>query len=84
MQFLTLNRDENPGLIAPYLKEHTLSLTVLPAYSYVTDTLKMFGIPQNWIVDQQGVVRLKGTGYDSTGKWELGMADAVERVSGRK
>lgn len=80
MQFLTLNMDENPGAIAPYLKEHQLSLIVLPAYNYVSDTLKVFGIPQNWIVDQQGVVRLKGAGYDSTGKWEFGMADAVERV----
>ena len=84
MQFLTLNMDENPGLIAPYLREHQLSLTVLPAFSYVNDTLQVSGIPQNWIVDQQGMVRLKGTGYDSTGQWELGMADAVQRVKGRE
>ena len=84
MQFLTLNMDDNPGLIAPYLKDLQVSLIVLPAYSYVNDTLKVFAIPQNWIVDQEGVVRLKGSGYDSTEKWELGMADAVERVKGRK
>ena len=54
--------------------------TVLPAYSYVNDTLKVFGIPQNWILDSQGMVRLKGTGYDSTEKWEAGMAEAIERV----
>ena len=84
MLFLTLNMDENPGLIAPYLKEHQLSLIVLPAYSYVNDALKVFGIPQNWIVDSQGVVRLKGIGYDSTGNWELGMADAIERVTGAR
>ena len=64
MQFITLNIDDNPGLIEPYMKEHQLSLIVLPAYSYVTDTLKVFEIPQNWIVDSHGVVRLKGTGYD--------------------
>jgi len=85
VQFLTLNIDENPGLIAPYLQEHQQSLIVLPAFSYVNDILKgSVGIPQNWIVDQQGVVRLRGTGYDSTGKWESGMADAIERVKGRK
>jgi hypothetical protein len=71
--------DDNPGLIEPYMKEHQLSLIVLPAYSYVTDTLKVFGIPQNWIVDSHGVVRLKGTGYDSTEKWEMGMAEAIEK-----
>ena len=79
MQFITLNMDDNPGLIAPFMKEHQLSFTVLPAYSYVTDTLKVFGIPQNWIVDYRGVVRLKGLGYDSTEKWETGMADAIEK-----
>ncbi len=62
--------DDNPGVIEPFLKEHKLDLTVLPAYSYVEDTLKVFGIPQNWIVDANGVIRLKGVGYDATGKWE--------------
>jgi hypothetical protein len=79
VQFITLNMDDNPGLIEPYMKEHQLSLIVLPAYSYVTDTLKVFGIPQNWVVDSHGVVRLKGTGYDSTEKWEMGMAEAIEK-----
>jgi hypothetical protein len=79
VQFLTLNMDENPGLIAPFLSEHQLSLNVLLAYSYVEDTLKVNGIPQNWIVDSGGVVRLKGVGYDSTQKWEAGMTEAIEK-----
>ena len=79
VQFLTLNMDDNPGLIEPFLKEHQLSLNVVPAYSYVRDTLKVFGIPQNWIVDSSGVIRLKGVGYDSTEKWETGMKEAIEK-----
>ncbi len=80
VQFITLNMDENPGVIEPFLKEHQLALTVLPAYAFVTETLKVSGIPQNWIVDSGGVVRLKGIGYDSTEKWETGMRDAIEKV----
>jgi hypothetical protein len=80
VQFVTLNMDENPGIIEPFLKEHQLALTVLPAYSYVRETLKVMGIPQNWIVDSSGVVRLKGIGYDATEKWETGMRDAIEKV----
>jgi hypothetical protein len=80
VQFITLNMDQNPGIIEPFLKEHQLALIVLPAYSYVTETLKVNGIPQNWIVDSGGVVRLKGVGYDSTEKWEVGMRDAIEKV----
>jgi hypothetical protein len=80
VQFITLNMDENPGVIEPFLKERQLSFTVLPAYTYVTETLKVQGIPQNWIVDANGVVRLKGVGYDATEKWETGMRDAIEKV----
>jgi hypothetical protein len=79
VQFLTLNMDENPGLIEPFLKEHKLAFTVLPAYGYVRDTLKVNGIPQNWIVDSNCVVRLKGIGYDSTEKWETGMNEAIQK-----
>jgi len=71
--------DENPGLIAPFMTEHQLTLTAVPAYTYVTQTLKVNGIPQNWIVDTGGAIRLKGIGYDSTEKWEQGMKDAIEK-----
>jgi len=80
VQFITLNMDENPGVIEPFFKEHQFTFTVLPAYSYVTETLKVQGIPQNWIVDANAVVRLKGIGYDSTDKWETGRRDAIEKV----
>jgi hypothetical protein len=79
VQFLTLNMDDNPGLIEPFLKEHQLNLTVVPASSYVQDTLKVMGIPQNWIVDSNCTIRLKGIGYDSTDKWETGMKEAIEK-----
>lgn len=70
--------DENPGLVEPFMKDHKLTFPVIPAYSYVQDTLHIFGIPQNWIVDAAGTVRLKGTGYDATEKWEQGMMEAIE------
>lgn len=54
-------------------------MAVIPAYSRLRDTLKVSGIPQNWIVDSSGVVRLKGIGYDSTEKWETGMRETIEK-----
>lgn len=78
--FLSLNMDDNPGLIHPFMAEQNLTLIVLPAYSYVSDTLKVNVIPQNWIVGPDGVIRLKGIGYDSTEKGEQGMKDAIEKV----
>ncbi len=79
--FLSLNMDENPGLIAPFLTANKLSMTVLPAFTFVTQTLKVDGIPQNWIVDSNGVIKLKGVGYDSTEKWETGMKNAIDKVA---
>jgi hypothetical protein len=79
VQFLTLNEDDNPGLTESFLKEHQYDLTVISAHSYVQDTLKVMEIPQNWIVDSNGVVRLKGVGYDPTEKWETGMKEAIEK-----
>jgi len=72
--------DDNPGAIQPFMAEKKLTLTVLPAYSYMTDTLKVLYVPQNWIVGTDGVVRLKGIGYDSTEKWEQGMRESIEKV----
>jgi hypothetical protein len=80
IQFVTMNMDDNPGLIDPFMTEKQLSMIVLPAYSYVEDTLKVNGIPQNWIVDANGVVKLKGVGYDATEKWETGMQEAIAKV----
>ena len=80
VQFVSMSMDENPGLIQPFIQEHNLSMTVIPAYSFLTDTLKVNGIPQNWIVDQDGVVRQKSVGYDSTEKWIAGMKGAIDEV----
>jgi hypothetical protein len=78
---LSLNIDENPGLIAPIMAEQKLTFAVLPAYSYVNDQLKLDFIPQNWIVGPDGIVRLKGIGsYESMEKWEPGMKEAIEKV----
>jgi hypothetical protein len=77
--FLSLNLDDDPGLVDPFLKQHKLSFPVLPAYTYATNTLKVIAIPQNWIVGPHGTVRLKGTGYDATAKWEQGIKDAIQK-----
>ncbi|HET9180221.1 MAG TPA: hypothetical protein VFQ24_17840 [Terriglobia bacterium] len=84
VQFLMLSTDENPGLIGPFMQEHKYTFTVLPAYAYAEGSLKVFGIPENWIVDANGVVRLKGMGYDATGKWEKGMSEAIEKYAPEK
>lgn len=77
--FISLNVDDNPGLIGPFVKQNKLTFPILPAYDFASDTLKVFSIPQNWVVGPRGVVRLKGIGYDATPKWEQGVKDAIEK-----
>jgi hypothetical protein len=76
--FISFNSDANPGLVQPFVKEHALPFVVIPAYNY-SETLKV-SVPSTWIVDGNGVVRLKAQGYDPTEKWETGMKDAIEKV----
>ena len=80
IQFITLNMDDNPGLIRPFMEEHQLSLVTVPASNYTTETLRVNGIPQNWIMDGQGIVLLKSVGYGSSEKWATDMQDAIEHV----
>ena len=79
MLLLTLNMDDNPGLAEAYVREHKLTFPVLPALAYTTGSLAVNGIPENWIVDAGGVVRLKQIGYTRNDKWEGQMADAIEK-----
>lgn len=79
-QFITFNLDENPGQIQPFLKEHELSLVVIPLSSVLATTLITGGIPQNWIVDQQNVVRMKSIGYEKSQQWATEVQNAIEQV----
>ncbi|MGD1158079.1 MAG: hypothetical protein ABSA41_19945 [Terriglobia bacterium] len=74
-----MNINENPGFVEPFMKEHQFTFPVVPAYAYIEDTLHSLGIPQNWIVDANGVVRLKGLGYDPSEEWDDAMVEAIEK-----
>ncbi|MDE3136223.1 MAG: TlpA family protein disulfide reductase [Acidobacteriota bacterium] len=77
--FLSMDTDDDPGLVDPFLKQHKLTFPVLSAEAYATDTLKVDLIPQIWIVGPDEVVHLKAVGYDPTGKWVQGMKDAIDK-----
>jgi len=41
--------------------------------------MNVYGIPDNWIVDADGVVRLKKVYYNPSQKWEEWMAELIEK-----
>ena len=78
---LTFNIDDNIGLIEPFLKKGGYSFPVLPAKSLVDAVFPSLGIPQNWIIDTNGVLQVMQRGFGPSGeKWTGQMLEAIEKV----
>jgi thiol-disulfide isomerase/thioredoxin len=64
VQVISIGVDENPGVIAPFLKENHYTFPVLFARSTLIDDLDgLGGIPRNWIVDSNGSLRFERLRY---------------------
>ncbi len=61
---LTLNIDQEIGMVEPFLKEKKYTFPVLPAEKYVTDLLESVGVPQNWIIDTKGKWQWTQVGFN--------------------
>ena len=68
VQIITLNTDDNPGLIEPFMKENHYTFPVLPASAYVTGMLPSLSIPRNWIVNREGVLKEEAVGFSNIGE----------------
>jgi thiol-disulfide isomerase/thioredoxin len=80
LQILTLNLDEDLGLVEPFMKEKGYTFPVLPAFSYVTKLLDGFAIPQIWIVDPKGNWRWTQLGFGGEPDWLGVMIAKMESV----
>ena len=81
VQIITLNIDQDLGLVDPFVKEKGFTFPVLPAYSFVISLLDSVGIPQNWILDPKGAWRLTQLGYDaSDAQWADTMIGKLQSV----
>ena len=79
---LTLNVDENPGMIGPFMEQNRYTFPVLPAQSYVERMLPGLGIPRIWLVSPSGMLRMELTGFGAQDyqSWKEEVAKMVERV----
>jgi len=81
LQIVTLDIDQDLGLVAPFVKEKGFTFPVVPAYSFVLSLLDSVAIPQNWILDPKGVWRLSQLGYDaSDAQWADTMIGKLQSV----
>jgi len=79
IEVLTFNVDYNVGLVAPYLEKEGFEFPVLLAAEYLRSLDRGVGIPQNWIVDREGIVRHRQGGFDPAGA-EAWIEETLERL----
>jgi hypothetical protein len=60
---LSLNTDENPGLIEPFLKKSNYTFPIIPATSLFVQIDQFMALPKNWIVDGNGTLRREQLGF---------------------
>jgi thiol-disulfide isomerase/thioredoxin len=78
---LTLNVDDNPGLIMPFLAQNHYTFPVVPAEGYVNRLIPQLSIPRNWIVDGAGAMRSERIGFGSgDDKWVDEMIASLEQA----
>jgi hypothetical protein len=75
MVVLTLNVDENPGVVEPMMRDNGYDFPVVFAFDYMLDLWGYrWEIPCTWIMDAQGTVRRELTGFGG------GDAEWLDRV----
>ena len=81
---LTLNTDDEIGLVEPFMKENKYSFTVIPAQSYAQG-LGVYSLPRNWVVSADGVLTFEGIGFGGDGdEWMKKAAEMIEKVKSGK
>ena len=76
---LSLNFDDNVGMIEPFVKKKGYTFPVLPAYAFLVNKIDVNSIPRNWLVDGSGKWQWEQIGFDSSeSDWEKNMLARLE------
>jgi len=79
---LTLNIDDEVGLVEPFMKENKYNFPVLLGQSYA-QTQGVNSIPRNWVVAVDGKLMFEGIGFGNDGEeWMKKAAQVIEKVKG--
>jgi thiol-disulfide isomerase/thioredoxin len=76
---LTLNFDEDLGMVEPFVKKKGFTFPVLPAYTLLANKIDVNSIPRNWLVNANGKWEWEQIGFDAgEADWEAGMLARLE------
>jgi len=79
---LTLNIDEDLGLVEPFMKENKYTFPVILGQAYA-EGLGVYSIPRNWVVSIDGKVMFEGIGFGYDGdEWMKKALATIARVKG--
>ncbi len=83
---VTLSLDDNPGLVAPFLRERRFTFPVLFAKDYVASLPERdLSVPRTWIVSPNGKIVLESSGFisgESYEAWSARVEKALSSVTG--
>ncbi len=80
IQVVTFNMDDNPGLVAPFMKDNGYTFPVVPARFLVHQIAASLPLPTDWVVDPSGVARLEHVGFDSSAESQNWVEKAIEAL----
>jgi thiol-disulfide isomerase/thioredoxin len=77
---LTLNTDEDVGMVEPFMKENKYTFPVLLGEAYA-EKQGVNSIPRNWIVSSEGRLMFEGIGFGNNGEeWLKKAVQLIEQV----
>jgi thiol-disulfide isomerase/thioredoxin len=79
---LTLNTDEEIGMVEPFMKESKYNFPVLLGETYA-ESQGVNSIPRNWIISSEGKLMFEGIGFGNDGEeWMKRATQMIEKVRG--
>jgi thiol-disulfide isomerase/thioredoxin len=79
---LTLNIDDELGLVEPFMQENKYTFPVILGQAYA-ESQDVHSIPRNWIVSVDGKLMFEGTGFGGDGQdWIKKALAAIQKVKG--
>jgi thiol-disulfide isomerase/thioredoxin len=78
---LTLNIDEELGLVEPFMKQNKYNFPVILGQAYAQGTMGVYSIPRNWVVSVDGKLTFEGIGFGNEGEeWMKKAVEMIQRV----
>jgi thiol-disulfide isomerase/thioredoxin len=77
---ITLNMDDNTGLIAPFMKQSGYTFPALPALEYEREFGLGLGLPRTWIVNAEGTLVQQRLGAGLSDRWVDDMLALMQKA----